>query len=136
MSVIVHDISWMSHNQSKSPDQIAKEKVREQEAIESCRAQLKQRVIEFVTTTDRISFRLWVEKMGEPLALCQVIRHHILNPLGLYPNEADMKEIREAIRYSKVAISNTLLDEPKAPEPDLLQFSRVQELEGLFTPSP
>jgi hypothetical protein len=47
-----------------------------------------------------------------------------------------MKEIREAIRYSNVSISNTLLDEPKAPEPDLLQFSRVQELEGLFTPSP
>lgn len=131
----MHDISWMSHNQTKSPDQIAKEKVREQEAIESCRAQLKKRVIEFVTT-DRISFRISVEKVGEALALHQVIRHHILNPLRLYPNEADMKEIREAIRYSNVSISNTLLDEPKAPEPDLLQFSRVQELEGLFTPSP
>ena len=37
---------------------------------------------------------------------------------------------------ASVRISNFLLDEPKAPEPDLLQFSRVQELEGLFTPSP
>jgi hypothetical protein len=38
---------------------------------------------------------------------------------------------------ASVRMSNFLLDEPKpAPEPDLLQFSRVQELEGLFTPSP
>jgi hypothetical protein len=35
-----------------------------------------------------------------------------------------------------VRLSNFLLDEPKVPEPDLLQFSRVQELEGLFTPFP
>ena len=135
MSVIVHDISWMSKSQTKSPDQIANEKVREQEGIESYRVQLKKRVIEFVTT-DR-SFRHWVEKSGEGVAISNAIRM-LENPLmckhGL--READMKEIREAIRYSKVAISNNLLDEPKAPEPDLLQFSRVQELEGLFTPSP
>lgn len=43
---------------------------------------------------------------------------------------------KEQALAASVRISNTLLDEAKAPEPDLLQFSRVQELEGLFTPSP
>jgi hypothetical protein len=50
-------------------------------------------------------------------------------------SEQQRRQKEQALAES-VRLSNFLLDQPKTKEPDLLQFSRVQELEGLFTPSP
>ena len=82
------------------------------------------------------------------LLVRETIYRYIQGKKGELSKMKEGRRLRESMREqhrrqkeqalaASVRLSNFLLDEPKAgPEPDLLQFSRVQELEGLFTPSP